>query len=75
MRDWIGNEPFYLVSSDIVMENVPDVASAFETDASPDVIGCALVTESGPRTVEVEPLSRFVTNWRSDDAGADGTFT
>ena len=42
---------------------------------SPDVIGCALVTESGPRTVEVEPLSRFVTNWRSDDAGADGTFT
>lgn len=75
VRDWIGNEPFYLVSSDIVMENVPDVAAAFESDASPDVIGCALVTESGPRTVEVEPLSRFVTNWRSDDAGADGTFT
>ena len=76
VRDWIGNEPFYLVSSDIVMENVPDVAAAFESDvSSPDVIGCALVTESGPRTVEVEPLSRFVTNWRSDDAGTDGTFT
>ncbi|MBO7683688.1 MAG: phosphotransferase [Kiritimatiellae bacterium] len=75
VRDWIGGEPFYLVSSDIVMENVPDVAAAFESDASPDAIGCALVSESGPRTVEVEPASGFVTNWRSDDAGADGTFT
>ncbi|MBO7720922.1 MAG: phosphotransferase [Kiritimatiellae bacterium] len=75
LREWIGGDPFYLVSSDIVMENVPDLAARFEKSVSPSVIGCALVTESGPRTVEVEPESGFVTNWRSQDAGANGTFT
>jgi aminoglycoside/choline kinase family phosphotransferase len=39
------------------------------------LIGAALVTEEGPRTIEVEPESGFVTNWKSDDAGYDGTFT
>ena len=76
VREWIGDEPFYLVSSDIVMENVPDLEKTFASAAESDeVIGCALVTESGPRTIEVEPESGFVTNWRSDDAGVDGTFT
>ena len=75
VREWIDNEPFYLVSSDIVMENVPDVAAAFEALSAPDAIGCALVAETGPRTIEVEPTSGFVTNWKSQDAGLDGTFT
>ena len=75
LREWIGDEPFYLVSSDIVMENVPDLAARFEAIRSPSVIGCALVTTQGPRTIEVEPESGFVTNWRSDDPGIDGTFT
>ena len=29
LREWIGDEPFYLVSSDIVMENVPDLEKPF----------------------------------------------
>ena len=74
VRDWIGDEPFCLVNSDIVMENVPDLARPFEA-AGPDEIGVALVAGTGARTLEVEPVSGLVTNWRSDDAGLDGTFT
>ncbi|MBO5751012.1 MAG: phosphotransferase [Kiritimatiellae bacterium] len=75
LREWIGDEPFYLVNGDIVVENAPDPASKVRNFESPSIIGCALVTEAGPRTIEVEPESGFVTNWRSDDAGWDGTCT
>lgn len=75
LREWIGNDPFYLVNSDIVMENVPDLECKFEKIRSASVLGLALVTEAGPRTIEVEPESGFVTNWRSQDAGVNGTFT
>ena len=75
LREWIGDEPFYLVNGDIVVENAPNPADGADDFDSPDVIGHALVTESGPRTIEVEPMSSFVTNWRSQDAGWDGTFT
>ena len=76
LREWIGDEPFYLANADVVMENAPDLAEKFAAAAAaPDVVGLALVAETGPRTVEVEPASGFVTNWRSDDAGAPGTFT
>jgi len=70
IRDWIGDESFYLVNSDIVMENVPELP-----EPKGDEIGTCLVAEAGPRTIEVEPESRFVTNWHSDDAGLDGTWT
>lgn len=69
LRDWIGGEDFYLVNGDVVVENVPELAFAG------DEIAAALVTEDGPRTIEVEPESSFVTNWKSDDAGYPGTFT
>ena len=75
LREWIGDEPFYLVNGDIVVENAPNPAAGADDFDSPDVIGRALVTESGPRTIEVEPESGFVTNWRSQDAGWDGTYT
>ena len=80
LREWIGDEPFYLVNSDIVVENVPDLESAFAEatrSASPDgeTVGVALVTDKGPRTVEVEPTSGFVTNWRSEEPGVEGTYT
>lgn len=76
VRDWIADEPFYLVNGDIVAENVPDLDAAFAAvRAADDVLGVCLVTEAGPRTVEVEPESGFVTNWKSDDAGLDGTYT
>ena len=76
LRAWIGADDFYLVNGDIVVENVPDFASHVSRLASSaDQIGLALVTEEGPRTIEVEPESGYVTNWKSDDPGWEGTYT
>ena len=75
LREWIGDEPFYFVNGDIVVENAPNPIDKVRNFESASVIGCGLVAESGPRTIEVEPESGFVTNWRSDDAGWDGTYT
>ena len=76
LRDWIGADDFYLVNGDIVIENVPDLSSQVSRlKSSADTIALALVSEEGPRTIEVEPESGFVTNWKSDDAGYPGTFT
>ena len=76
LRDWLGADDFYLVNGDIVVENAPDFASHISRlSSSSDVLGLALVTEEGPRTIEVEPESGFVTNWKSEDAGYPGTYT
>ena len=76
LREWIGDNPFYLVNSDIVMENVPDFTPHIpRLMGSSSVLGVALVTDIGPRTIEVEPESKFVTCWKSPDPGVDGTFT
>ena len=78
LRGWIGSEPFFLVNGDIVAEGVEslDGLSRFgRVDGAGDVVANALVTEEGPRTIEVEPESGVVTNWKSDDAGFPGTFT
>lgn len=76
LRDWIGEDDFYLVNGDIVVENIADFESqASRLISSPDVIGCALVTEEGPRTIEIEPEFGYVTNWKSDEAGYPGTCT
>lgn len=70
LREWIGNDDFYLVNGDIVFDDPP------ELDLVGDgVIGAAAVIPEGPRTVEVEPASKFITCWRSPDPGWDGTFT
>ena len=71
LRGWIGEDDFYLVNGDIVV----DGARFDREEWSEGCIGRCLTTEEGPRTVEVEPESGFVTNWRSDDAGFPGTFT
>jgi hypothetical protein len=70
LREWIGGDDFYLVNGDIVVENVPALGFSGK-----DEIAVAAVTREGPRTLEVEPESRFVTCWRSPDPGWDGTFT
>ena len=76
LREWIGNEPFLLVNGDIVVDGLEDFRLRFEDFADrKDVIAEAIVTEQGPRTIEVEPASGFVTNWKSDDRGYPGTFT
>ena len=79
LRDWLGGEDFYLVNGDIVIEGFDgfpcreDVGKRGGRDGN--VLGVCLVSEEGPRTVEVERESSFATNWRSDDAGMAGTFT
>ena len=76
LREWIGNEPFLLVNGDIVVDGLEDFRLRFADFADrKDVIAEAIVTEQGPRTIEVEPASGFVTNWKSDDRGYPGTFT
>lgn len=91
LREWIGNDPFYLVNGDIVVEGLESLeglgrcaasqagsepqANEGERFCSSNIVGTCLVTEVGPRTIEVEPESGFVTNWKSDDAGYPGTFT
>ena len=75
LREWIGRDDFYLVNGDVVVENVPEDFAAAADLASPDTIGACLVTEEGPRTVEIEPESGFVTCWKSPDPGWSGTFT
>lgn len=74
LRSWIGGDDFYLVNGDIVVENVPDLESALAA-AGADAVGAALVTEEGPRTIEIEPESGYVTCWKSPDPGWSGTFT
>ena len=73
LRDWIGGDDFYLVNADIVVEGID--ASPFAATLGADEIAQCLVTREGPRTIEVEPESRFVTCWKSPDPGWDGTFT
>ena len=70
LRDWIGGDEFYLVNGDIVFDNPPQLDLSGE-----NVIAAAAVTPEGPRTIEVEPASGFVTCWRSPDPGWEGTFT
>ncbi len=78
LRDWIGRDDFYLVNADVVLENAPDLEVALARknfEPGVDVLGAALVTVEGPRTIEVEPESKLVTCWASPDPGWDGTFT
>jgi len=74
LRDWIADDPFFLVNGDIVLANAenPALVDGFSSES---VIGACLVTQEGPRTIEVEKDYSFVTNWRSCDPGFEGTFT
>ena len=74
LRDWIGGDLFYLVNGDIVVGGIDENPFAQLSDCS-DVIAECLVTEEGPRTIEVECESGFVTCWDSPDRGFNGTFT
>lgn len=73
LREWIGKDDFYLVNGDVVIENFKGF-KRFK-GFNDETIGYALTIAEGVRSIEVEPESGFVTNWRSDDAGYDGTFT
>ena len=74
LRKWIGDEPFWLVNGDIVVEDVdPEpIEEAFERSGR--FAACWMSEDFGPRTIEADPEGR-VCNWRSDDAGFPGTYT
>ena len=78
LRDWIGTDDFYLVNADIVVENLPDLEKALARPSGEEglnILGAALMTEEGPRTVEIEPELGVATCWKSPDPGWEGTFT
>lgn len=72
LRKWIGNDDFYLVNGDIVIEGL----EKWRGEIPEGCIGKALVSSVlGPRTIELEPSAGLVTNWKSPDPGDEGTFT
>lgn len=73
IRDWIGDEPFYLVNGDIVVEGFNGFRAA-DLAGSVETIGACLMAETGPRTIEADP-NGYVTCWKSPDAGYPGTYT
>lgn len=78
LRDWIGKDDFYLVNADVVVEGLdrePFYESHRLRNAGVSVIAQCVVTEEGPRTIELEPDDGLVTCWKSPDAGFDGTCT
>ena len=74
LKDWIGQDPFWLVNGDIVVEDLePEpIEEAFEQSGR--FAACWMSEDFGPRTIEADPEGR-VCNWRSDDAGFPGTYT
>ena len=82
LRDWIGDDNFWLVNGDIVFENCKgSMLSKFLAESGKpgaegeQIIGCCLAAEEGPRTIEVEPDGGLVTCWHSPDPGWNGTYT
>ena len=79
LREWIGNDEFYLVNADVVvdgLEREPFLEAPHKLrNAGVSVIAQCVVTEEGPRTIELEPDDGLVTCWKSPDPGFDGTYT
>ena len=71
LREWLGGDDFYLVNGDVVVEGFGGFG---EIGLGRDIIGCCLVTEDGPRTIEADPQG-YVTCWKSPDPGFPGTYT
>ena len=73
LKGFLGDDAFWLVNGDIVIEELdPEpIAEAFRQSGS---FASCWLSEAGPRTVEADPEGR-ICNWHSDDAGAPGTYT
>jgi len=75
LRDWIGDEPFYLVNGDIVLEGIDRNPFARKPKGAVPLVGRCLATDAeGPRTIEADP-DGYVTCWKSPDPGFPGTYT
>ena len=77
LREWIGGDDFWLVNGDIVFElpEGPVFGGASRPIPGASLLGRCIVSEDGPRTIEVEPDGNLVTNWHSPDPGWSGTWT
>ena len=73
LRGFLGQDPFWLVNGDIVVEELDPAPIAAAFARSGGFAACWL-SEAGPRTVEAD-LEGRICNWKSDDAGAPGTYT
>lgn len=75
LRDWIGDDPFYLVNGDIVLEGVDENPFERRSRGGEPLVGRCLATDAeGPRTIEADP-DGYVTCWKSPDPGYPGTYT
>ena len=74
LQDWIGDDPFWLVNGDIVVEDLDPEPIEEAFARSGNFAGCWMSEDFGPRTIEADPEGR-VCNWKSDDAGYPGTYT
>lgn len=74
LADWIGDDPFWLVNGDIVVEDLDPEPIEEAFARSGNFAACWMSETCGPRTIEADPEGR-VCNWRSEDAGFPGTYT
>lgn len=74
LKDWIGEEPFWLVNGDIVVDELDPEPIEEAFARSGGFAACWMSSQFGPRTIEADMEGR-VCNWRSDDAGFPGTYT
>lgn len=74
LKDFIGEEPFWLANGDVVADGLKPgpIVEAFEKSGR--FAGCWLSEGAGPRTVEADPEGR-VCNWKSEFPGDWGTYT
>ena len=74
LKDWIADDPFWLVNGDIVVEDLDPEPLEDAFEAGGRFAACWMSEDFGPRTIEADPEGR-VCNWKSDDAGYPGTYT
>ncbi len=74
LEGFVGNEPFWLVNGDIIVDGLrPEpIIEAFEKSGR--FAGCWISENFGPRTIEADPEGH-VCNWKSDVPGDYGTYT
>ncbi len=75
LREWIGDDPFYLVNGDVVLEGVDSNPFERNFKGTVPLVGRCLATDKeGPRTIEADP-DGYVTCWDSPDPCFPGTYT
>ena len=74
LAGFVGNDPFWLVNGDVVIEDLDPEPMERAFEASGGFAGCWMSSSFGPRTVEADPKGR-ICNWKSDFPGDSGTYT